>query len=475
MSTDHMNNVIYINNAFAARRLERQKVMSVERELKRKADAIRLAFSKRPRVESVKQRIMLAENLWQILESLERQGYHKVDVVKEARLGDEYSSTKRLYNYTLDPTKATRPTNEDLSRRLTKSAEKYLRIIRAAASVSGLSEGVLLQQFVNGTDYDVSLSEEALNSPTDPYEEIAEFLTSLGGRIAAKHRLSEFQRYVSHQNIIYSPSDREFVPSLQPDTSNPFEDEAIRSLSWFSGLSALRYGPFLHLYDYLIAEALGAEVEKVTANGQSIGSPLHRGDVWVYERVFLGYLPIGLSGESQLCFVSEIHTELDENASPFPSEYVDHYYGYPTYSPGSLLCSVLQRSTSALHATLLPEDDRGQFIGLAGRARTTIHTISASSCARFLSRRADDYRLEDEDFEGLSLKRLPLDSYKSTAPSGSVAQRLDGELYREDRENRFDKVLEEQIERFIAAVEAHRLASTASVEDSRAKILKEWE
>lgn len=178
--------------------------------LRERASLISEAIARKTTAKGLSQRTILAQNLWTLLEELEKRGTRKVDIVREAGLGSSLSSTKSLYNYTLDPSKAAQEDALSLDRRLIKNVGKYLRLLQAAARLSHQDYEQLLVRFVAGSEYDVSLDSNVRFSEATAYREIAAFLADLGERLEAKYRMSEFYQYVSNRDVTFNNATNSF-------------------------------------------------------------------------------------------------------------------------------------------------------------------------------------------------------------------------------------------------------------------------
>src|SRR4051794_27911221 len=77
----------------------------------------------------------VAENMWRILAEAERQGAVKVAVLHAGGAGNEGESTKRLERFALNPD-LDPARKQTKAGRLTKGADKYLRIAEAAGRLA---------------------------------------------------------------------------------------------------------------------------------------------------------------------------------------------------------------------------------------------------------------------------------------------------------------------------------------------------
>ena len=80
----------------------------------------------------------VAKNLWDILDGFERNGHGKKEaVLREANMGDEGTSTKQLYYYTLHPFDVASDALEKRIDRLVKRTKNYRLLAELAAKNAG--------------------------------------------------------------------------------------------------------------------------------------------------------------------------------------------------------------------------------------------------------------------------------------------------------------------------------------------------
>src|SRR5262249_32921135 len=98
----------------------------------RRYAGIASAVGKSPKMTSSDDRKIVATNLWGILERFEREGKgKKVEILQKVNMGDEDSSTKQLFHYTLPPSDNTAASRlAKRSSKLVKRIENYKKIAK---------------------------------------------------------------------------------------------------------------------------------------------------------------------------------------------------------------------------------------------------------------------------------------------------------------------------------------------------------
>ncbi len=141
----------------------------------------------------------VAENLWRILEEAEKHGCPKSTVLRQGGAGNEGDSTKRLERFALNPDLDQVRKQVKLGR-LTKGAEKYLKIAEAAGRLVENDADAYVAQLFNGTRF-VAAGEPAVSE--DVYVEMADLVRTVCAGVARKHSLQEVFRLCDERRLCY--------------------------------------------------------------------------------------------------------------------------------------------------------------------------------------------------------------------------------------------------------------------------------
>ena len=141
------------------------------------ADLIRKQIQKRPLVHSERERLIIAENLWEILDAATKQKTElsAAKILHEAGQGKEEESTKRLSFFAVKPTL---PIEDRLRRasKLRRHVDRYVHIAMTAATAAGMSTDSTLVQLFSRTTYEQGAPADAV----DPFDEaLADLLVAL--------------------------------------------------------------------------------------------------------------------------------------------------------------------------------------------------------------------------------------------------------------------------------------------------------
>jgi hypothetical protein len=136
--------------------------------------AIDAALSKNPKMTHIEDRKIVAKNLWNILDKFERDGHAKKEtVLRDANMGEKGNSTKQLFYYTLRPFDTVSAALEKRIDRLVKRTDKYRRLAEVAAKKAEWdTQGVLIELF-KGSSYDAS--------EQGPIPQLPEYLFAING------------------------------------------------------------------------------------------------------------------------------------------------------------------------------------------------------------------------------------------------------------------------------------------------------
>jgi len=153
--------------------------------LSARADRIEAATNdpNRNMVKRSEERLVLAKNLWLLLEDAIRKnaGLTKARIAQQAGQGGPDESTKRLYKLVMDPELAPEK-QRDRARGLLQHIKAYKDVARAASELSGLDHRESLVRLVRGTSYE----ERATEAQSGPFDDaFADILVSVEDRLSA--------------------------------------------------------------------------------------------------------------------------------------------------------------------------------------------------------------------------------------------------------------------------------------------------
>jgi hypothetical protein len=185
-----------------ARRRDEQAARNQER----KHAAIRKKIKDNEMMRKPSERLLVANNLWQILTDLEngepraskREVLHVV--LPEVDIAD---LTKRLPYFAVNPEKS--KSKEEQRKRakiLTRHIERYVELVQAAAHLSRRNVDDLIERLVEGTSYAWSPDDPELEDlGNEGWNKIEEKLREVSKEIAEKHDLQGFFRRVHELGI----------------------------------------------------------------------------------------------------------------------------------------------------------------------------------------------------------------------------------------------------------------------------------
>ena len=148
---------------------------------------------------SPKEQERVAENMWRILAEAERQGAAKTVVLHAGGAGNEGDSTKRLERFAMNP--GLEPAKRHAkSGRLTKGADKYLRIAEAAGRLVQGDTDAYVADLFNGTRF-AAIGDTAVTE--DVYVELADLVRTICIGVARKHDLQRVFRVCDERHLCY--------------------------------------------------------------------------------------------------------------------------------------------------------------------------------------------------------------------------------------------------------------------------------
>ena len=172
-----------------------EAVNALQRE--ERADVIRTRIRKRPKMKAMSDRLVAAQNLWNILDRVEKD--HKVRkarVFQEAGQGAAEESTKRLPKFAMRPNLPP----EEIERRkkiLSQTTRHYLTIAEHAAILAGFSKHEYVEELVRGTGYERDVGEPD-GIIFEPWvKNMAGMLNKIGEWINHRHDLEKYYDLLS--------------------------------------------------------------------------------------------------------------------------------------------------------------------------------------------------------------------------------------------------------------------------------------
>jgi hypothetical protein len=174
-SADPMGNIITPRNESASAQLKNDAAIKRDRDRQqRRWVAIDAALSKNPKMTHIEDRKIVAKNLWNILDKFERDGHAKKEtVLRDANMGEKGNSTKQLFYYTLPPFDTVSAALEKRIDRLVKRTDKYRRLAEVAAKRAEWDRQIVLIELFKGSSYDAS--------GQGPIAQLPEYLFAIDG------------------------------------------------------------------------------------------------------------------------------------------------------------------------------------------------------------------------------------------------------------------------------------------------------
>jgi hypothetical protein len=175
-------------------------------------------------------------NLWQILTDLENgiPPVSKKEVLREVfPKVDIEGLTKRLPYFAVNPEKS--KSKEERTKRakiLTRHIDRYVKLVKAAAHLSGRNEDVLIERLVEGTSYSWSPSdpESVEDLGHEGWVAIKEKLREVSKEIAVEHDLQGFFRRVLELGIGVDSDGNFDQPAGRSEIYTAFQKQALPAL-----------------------------------------------------------------------------------------------------------------------------------------------------------------------------------------------------------------------------------------------------
>ena len=142
------------------------------------------------------ERLHVANNLYKILTDLENGAppVLKRDVLFAAQQGSGAESTKRLPYFAVNP-ELSKEEQDKRASKLTQHIHPYVRIVQAAADLSGGNEKLLIERLIEGTDYSSSpRAENVQDLALEGWAGIEDALREISKEITRHHNLQLFSR-----------------------------------------------------------------------------------------------------------------------------------------------------------------------------------------------------------------------------------------------------------------------------------------
>jgi len=194
-----MTNVI----PFADRASSRDPLELAEKEKKQasdrvRADQIHQKILANPMMNRPTDRFQVAKNLGLIFDEMEKKGCRRASLLQKIGRAQKIDSTKILYNYTLS-SDAEFEQSIDRVRKLTRKANKYLDLAKAAADEIKVERDLIVLQLFQNTTYEVTdeISEEQITY----LQEINKLLTAIADAARKRFDLSAYKEVLSSNKI----------------------------------------------------------------------------------------------------------------------------------------------------------------------------------------------------------------------------------------------------------------------------------
>ena len=191
-----MTNVIRLTSTNATRgssSAEKKRPAQDAAALIFQAERIEAAIAEQPILQSAKERLKLAENVWDLLEEAIRRKptLTKAKILQQAGQGQSHESTKRLVYFAVDPALPV-DKRDARSGGLRKHVAKYARIAKEAAALSGMNPHEATITLARGTRYERQVS-EASSAPFD--NALADIQTALERLLEQMTASPDVERY----------------------------------------------------------------------------------------------------------------------------------------------------------------------------------------------------------------------------------------------------------------------------------------
>lgn len=162
-----------------------------------RAQKVREAVRRVKLMPSEQERV--AENMWRILQDAEDKGVRKAAVLHEGGAGGEGDSTKRLARFALDPS-LDATAKKARAARLTKGAEKYLRVAEAAGNLARKDRDAYVIDLFSGTRF---TAPSDAPETEDLYVELSSMIRFICAGVARKHDLQRIFKLCDERDFCY--------------------------------------------------------------------------------------------------------------------------------------------------------------------------------------------------------------------------------------------------------------------------------
>lgn len=264
---------------------------------------------------SATEQVRVAENMWRILEALERRGFSKATVLREGGAGNDGDSTKRLARFALnpelDPAKKAKKAAD-----LTKGTSPYLRIAEAAGRLAERDEDAYVTNLFNGTRF-AAAGDTALTE--DFFVELSELIRTVSAGVARKHDLQRVfqladERRLAYYNSVYCGGSGQLRQNREGRWSglwHQFADGAeVVGLLTDQETWSMPYPSILIGYASLVSDLhfgfsqLGSGLIPATERNAIEGKILFTREGALKLEVRIGLLPLGPDGAVEPAFIT---------------------------------------------------------------------------------------------------------------------------------------------------------------------------
>lgn len=458
-------------------------------------------LARRPRMVREGERVVVARNLWRLLDRIEREhGIAKARVVRAAGQGGEGDSTKRLWRFALRPDLDEAAANAR-AKDLTQDVRKYAGIAEAAARLAGLPVDECLRDLLSGSPY-VVFSDEL--PKVEPWAEtLAGLLNAMGRAIARDHELAGYFAFTTMHALRATKAWGDFEPGdFETPTPSDLRDGGVTSDSdlclllpkVYVGETEIRRDVQAELVPSSRPELPDAprwqDSDFISRLGRTCpipGAPRVPAEVRISSRLWLCLAPVGPGREvvpvfmEQRCFTvfakaegSSLHYGDILGEPParswIPLERNRHREDAPRFVDALRIKESLPRERTPSWAESHWSDDWRY-----------IESVTGNSCQSFLGVEGllilfDD--LDREDALGSVWDRTPYDWWRvratGEAPPHTIAAAVENNLLYAEDEARIEARLARSAACRVGALNAWRRWQETAAAQAREELLRRW-
>ena len=496
-SADPTWNVMSSRNELAGAQEKNDAAIKLGRERQqRRWAAINAALSKNPKMTRIEDRKVVAKNLWRILDEFENDAHGKKEaVLRDANMGVEGNSTKELYYYTLRPFDTMSAAQEKRIDRLVKSTAKYRLLAELAAKKASWDKQDVLIELFQGSSYDANEHGPIPVLP-DYLFTIDDILQGMKDWLVRKTRIEWYYQTLREEDVCDEWGN--FI----------FGRHVSSQVDWSSNVPpTIRYGKAIP--GIVIDRILGAELPvdfvpepkfEYRSDDDILGMdaeppanlPVEHLKFRRYFEIRLELAPVGASGKIGLVFDQRRVDELwnEEECRAYVSIF---FMPQSNFKHSSWeIHDVYDRPPPPVGVLFANYDYTDEVGGGWLRFKADVDesippyelSVDANnpdvSREEYTSRVIQDQRIEEVD-PGTCKKYLSQKvdaTYGSTAvksPMGTLAARIEENLYSADEGDRFDTLLKKEVEHRCSLLEDCRQQRRRLVDENKRKLYSRWD